>query len=263
MAKGKLSLLLLIPLSNLVAQQSTDKLPEFEVASIKPVEPGQPGGIDIAVLPGGRVVVTAATLLQLIAAAYGGLEEYQVTGPAWIDRTRYNIEAKPPEDDYGRPPQVRAVGRQVPSISMMRLRALLEARFNLKAHFEMREHTMYNLEVARSGPKLTEVGNAPGGCVGWVKPYGIHGSGCSMKWLSSRLGELVFETEVHDNTGLSGIYDFDFSYAPVDLTAPTAGESPGTPSIFTAIETIGLRLKARKEPMKTVIVDRVDKLSAN
>ena len=174
MAKRNLSLLLLIPLSSLLSQQATDKSPEFEVASIKPVTPGQRGGIDIAVLPGGRVVVTAATLLQLIAGAYGGLEEYQVSGPEWMDHTRYNIEAMPPENDFGRTPQVRAVGRQVPSISMMRLRALLEARFNLKAHFEMREHTTYDLEIAKGGPKLTEVANAYGKCAGGVRPNGIH-----------------------------------------------------------------------------------------
>jgi len=263
MAKSNLSLLLLIPLLNSHSQQAVDKSPEFEVASIKPVTPGQRGGIDIAVLPGGRVVVTAATLLQLIAGAYGGLEEYQVSGPEWIDRTRYNIEAMPPENDFGRTPQVRAVGRQVPSISMMRLQALLKARFNLKAHFEMREHTVYDIEIAKGGPKVAEVGDAPGGCVGWVKRNSIHGSGCSTTWLASKLSQLVLETDVHDNTGLKGIYDFDISYAPVDLAASPAGESPDGQSLSTAIETLGFKLKAQKAPMNALIVDHVDKLITN
>lgn len=146
---------------------------------------------------------------------------------------------------------------------MMRLRALLEARFNLKAHFEMREHTAYDLEIAKGGPKLTEVANAYGKCAGGVRRNGIHGSGCSMTWLASRLSELVLETDVHDHTGLKGIYEIDISYAPVDLTALPAGESPEAPSLFTAIETLGLKLKAQKAPMKTLIVDHVDKLVAN
>ncbi len=262
MAKTNL-LLLLIPLSNLLAQPATEPRPEFEVASIKQVQPGQRVGIDIAILPGGRVVVTAATLLQLIAGAYGGLEEYQVSGPAWIDQTRYNIEATPPENDFGRTPQVRAVGRQVPSISMMRLRALLEARFNLKTHFETREHTTYDLEIAKGGPKLTEAANASGKCDGGVRPNGIHAAGCTMTWLASRLTALVLETDVHDHTDLKGVYDFDINYAPVDLAARPAGESSEGPSLFTAIGTLGLRLKAQKAPMQTLIVDHVDKLTAN
>ncbi|HEX3878264.1 MAG TPA: TIGR03435 family protein [Bryobacteraceae bacterium] len=260
---SKWPLLLLIPLSNMLGQPTTERLPEFEVASIKPAEPGQPGGIDIAVLPGGRVVVTAASLLQLIAGAYGGLEEYQVSGPGWIDHTRYNIEATPPENDFGRTPQVRAVGRQVPSISMMRLRALLEVRFNLKTHFEMRERTAYDLEIAKGGPKLKQAGDSAGRCLGGVKPNGIQGSGCSMPWLASRLRELVFETDVRDNTGLTGIYDFDISYAPVDLAARPAGESPEGPSLFTAIGTLGLKLTAQKAPVKILIVDQVNKLTVN
>jgi hypothetical protein len=39
--------------------------------------------IDIKVVPS-RVIVTAASLLQLIAGAYGGLRMYQVCGPPWI-----------------------------------------------------------------------------------------------------------------------------------------------------------------------------------
>lgn len=260
---GKWSVLLLVPLSKMGGQPTTEKLPEFDVASIKLAEPGQPGGIDIAVLPGGRVVITAASLLQLIAGAYGGLEEYQVSGPAWIDRTRYNIEATPPENDFGRTPQVKAVGRQVPSISMMRMRTLLEARFNLKTHFEMRERTGYDLEIAKSGPKLKQAGDASSRCLGWVKPTSIHGSACSMPWLASRLQKLVLETDVRDTTGLTGVYDFDISYAPIDLVAHPAGDSPEGPSLFTAIGTLGLKLAAQKVPVKILIVDQVNKLTVN
>jgi uncharacterized protein (TIGR03435 family) len=84
-----------------------------------------------------------------------------------------------------------------------------------------------------------------------------------MTWLASRLSGLVLETDVQDHTGLKSLYDFDIKYAPIDLAVRPGGESPEAPSLFTAIGTLGLRLKALKTPMKTLIVDHVDKLTAN
>jgi uncharacterized protein (TIGR03435 family) len=121
-------------------QADDARLPEFEVASVKPIRPQVRGGIDIKVFPGGRMAATAATIQQLLAAAYGGLQLYQVVGPAWIDDARFNIEAASPENGFGQPPFVTALGRQVPLKTMLRLQALLIARFNPKTHFETREH---------------------------------------------------------------------------------------------------------------------------
>lgn len=88
-----------------VPQAADDRLPEFEVASVKPIDLRARNAIDIKVVPGGRVIITAASLLQLIAGAYGGLQMYQVSGPPWIASEAYNIEAEPPEDDYGSSPR--------------------------------------------------------------------------------------------------------------------------------------------------------------
>jgi uncharacterized protein (TIGR03435 family) len=137
-------------------QTDDARLPEFEVASLKPIGPEVRGGIDIKVFPGGRMVATAVTIQQLLAGAYGGLQIYQVVGPAWIEDARFNIEATSPENDFGQPPFVTALGRQVSLKTMLRLQALLIARFNLKMHFETREHNAYDLMVAKNGPKLQE-----------------------------------------------------------------------------------------------------------
>jgi uncharacterized protein (TIGR03435 family) len=104
-------------------QDST--LPRFEVASVKPIDLRARNAIDIQVVPGGRVIITAATLIQLIAGAYGGLQMYQISGPPWITSEIYDVQAEPPEDDYGKQPTTLVLGRRVPEITALRLRALL------------------------------------------------------------------------------------------------------------------------------------------
>jgi len=82
-----------------------------------------------------------------------------------------------------------------------------------------------------------------------------------MPWLASLMQRLVFETEVSDKTGLTGVYDFSFEFAPLSPAMPASGESSAAPSLFTAIQSIGLKLEARKGPMKFLIVDHADKLT--
>jgi uncharacterized protein (TIGR03435 family) len=211
------------------------------------------------------MVVTAASFQQLLAGAYGGLQPYQVIGPAWIGDARFNIEATSPENDFGQSPTVTAVGRQVPFKTMVRLQALLIARFNLKTHFETREHNAYDLVAARNGPKLQEAGlkDASSRCRGGYLRTSIEATSCSMPWLTHLLTEFILETEVFDKTGLTGVYDFKFEFAPIGPAAPPESDSSPTPSLFAAIQSLGLKLEARKAPIQFLIVDHVEKLSEN
>jgi uncharacterized protein (TIGR03435 family) len=251
-----------------LSQAGDERLPEFEVASVKPIDPQVRSGIDIKVLPGGRMVVTAASFQQLVAGAYGGLQLYQVVGPAWIADTRFNIEAKPPENDFDQQPTVTALGRQVPRKTMLRLRSLLIARFNLRTHFETRDHMVYDLVVARNGPKLKEgvPKDPPGGFCGGYRISSIEAKSCSMSWLANLLARFAFQTDVFDKTGLTRVYDFQIAFAPTGAFAPVepVGSDPSTaPSLFTAIQDLGLKLEARKAPMEMLVIDHAGKLSEN
>ncbi len=240
-------------------QTEERQFPQFEVASVKQVPPGVHVGIDIAVMPGGRLVATGASLQDLLAGAYGGLQLYQVVGPDWISDERFNIEAAPPENDFGRQPTVTALGRQVPAQSMLRLQALLIERFHLKTHFEMRNHDTYALVLANGGSKLSETTDPAVKCHG-----GLWGSSSRPKVSRPRGApcrgwpawcRLILHTDVADKTGLTGLYDFSFEFAPVRLST-AGGETPDAPSLFSAIQSAGLKLEARKAPMKFLIVDR-------
>jgi hypothetical protein len=71
--------------------------------------------------------------------------------PAWVNSDRYNIQAKAegaPSEEMTRGPMMQA---------------LLEDRFQLRIHRETREIPIYELTVAKGGPKFKEA--QPGSCI--------------------------------------------------------------------------------------------------
>src|SRR5947208_10321965 len=66
---------------------------KFEVATIRPTKSeGQRGGMEI--LPGGGLRMEGATLMNLIALAYGIREEKISGGAKWMNSDTYVISAK-------------------------------------------------------------------------------------------------------------------------------------------------------------------------
>jgi bla regulator protein BlaR1 len=131
------------------AQSQTGSKPSFEVASVKTatdcgnvasgVSLKIPGGPSYQ--PGGRFT-TCSQLKYIIMDAYSIDAMSPVKGvPDWSNDILYKIEAK-------------AEGN--PDKEQMRLmvQSLLEERFKLKMHREMRESPVYLLVVAKGGHKL-------------------------------------------------------------------------------------------------------------
>ena len=220
----------------------------FEVASIKP---NQAGGESrgITTLPGGVFKATNASLRLLIARAYGVPEAHIEGGPGWVDGETYDILAKADT------PLEMTREEARPS-----LQALLAERFRLRIHHETRQGAVYSLVAAKGGPKFRE--HAGGGSSGISSSSGsgkamIEGRKAVMarlaEYLSAQAGRLVI-----DNTGLPGEYDFRVEWATDDRP-----NSPG-PSIFTALqEQLGLKLEATKGPIDFIVIDQVEKASAN
>jgi uncharacterized protein (TIGR03435 family) len=79
---------------------------------------------------------------MLIGTAYL-VQEFQISGgPGWIGSDRFDVEGKAedPNADYG---QLRLM-----------LQSLLEDRFQLQLHREVRESPIYALVVGKGGPKI-------------------------------------------------------------------------------------------------------------
>ncbi len=217
--------------------------------------------------PGGRLSATNCTLKQLVMGAYGLKEQYQVIGgPSWADVDRFEIEAKAAEDLSNDQDRVIALGREAPRKMMLMLQNLLEERFQLKVHQETRQNTVYRLVVAKNGPKLIQAADSTQRPFVGVQRAGpvtraatglaMFGQNASMSLLAERLAGSLGHP-VFNETGIAGNYDFRFEYA-ADETQPDQG-----PSIFTAIQSLGLNLEAAKGPVDVIVIDHAEKPDTN
>ncbi len=240
---------------------------EFDVATIKP-NAEKDNRFMLRYPQHGTFTATGVTLKMLIMSAYQ-VNAYQVSGgPSWIATDRWDIQAKAEGSDGLMPrDQFDAM-----------LRSLLEDRFQLKVRRDSKEMPVYELVVAKSGPKLTpHTGGDP-------KPEERMriGSG-SLRFQNAGPPNLAFQLSLQlgrtviDKTGLTGQYDFALEWAPEpgqggpqsiglppdpSLKFPPA--DPNRPSLFTALqEQLGLRLDSEKGPVDMIVIDSVSKPTEN
>jgi len=233
---------------------------EFEVASIKRnVEGNTP---TFARLPGGRLHVANNSLRNLILLAYE-FSPYQLfNAPDWSSTEHYDIEAK-------------ANGNPTPKEVMGMLQKLLEDRFKLRVHQEIREQSVYTLSIAKGGLKLQpfkegtcvdrSAGNpGPGSvlpfCGASVVSQGQwNASKIDMKSVARMLSSMLSRT-VNDKTGLTGLFDVHLELPPGSLDSPDVSGQ----SIFAVLqEQWGLRLESDKGPSEVLVVDHVERPSEN
>jgi len=246
---------------------------EFEVASVKLNTSGGPG-FSIMPQPGGKLNASNISLKRLIAVAYS-VTDFQIAGNVpWLESVRWDMEARAPGP------------AALPQLRLM-LRTLLEDRFKLKYHRETREMKIYSLEQVKPGtlgPGLVEIPGGecssettrqsalPNGTPCGVVNMGagrINGQRGRISQLCDRLSTLLSITVVN-HSDLNGLYNIAMTWAPdPDLehtmtgTPVPAGDVPG-PSLFRAIqEQLGLKLVAGKGPVEVIVVDSVEKASAN
>ena len=144
---------------------------------------------------GGRVEAVGDTAAQLVAAAYL-IPVREIVGPTWMSDARFDIVALIPSG-------------QSPNQATEMLRTLLEKRFSLKAHREVRRMSGYILSIGKGGSKLTETGpaaptNKSGDYVKRIKP-GFNGTQmdhCDMPALTRNLAQSL-NAPVEDQTGLT------------------------------------------------------------
>ena len=239
----------------LAAAQAVSAQPlAFDVASVKPADPNVRTS---NVLPAGEsLTIENVPLLKIITYAYD-IRNFQLAGgPGWIADARYDILARSSgvaageiaaETDGQRRDRVARVRE--------RLRSLLADRFGLRVHIEQREETVLALRVARGGLKISEAAE-PSGRISTVDGR-IQGFGAPISGLVAQLS-IVTGLIVQDETGLGGKYDFLLEFSPDDKNADDA-----RPSIHTAVEQLGLRLEQTRGPVKTVVIDSVERPSAN
>jgi uncharacterized protein (TIGR03435 family) len=193
-------------------------------------------------------------------------------GPGWIGSDRFDIIAtvdrsRPAGDEPADATKVTAA--QLTSMQnemRSRLMALLAERFALKVHRETREQPIYELVPGKGGPKMDAVTGNFGGL--HIARNQFVGEGATIDMLSTALANQVGRTVV-DRTGLVGRFNFKLNWTSAEAIPPNSGDSvstldQGCPSIFTAIrEQLGLELRATNGPAEVLVIDHVERPSAN
>jgi uncharacterized protein (TIGR03435 family) len=230
--------------------------PQFEVASVKPVNSGPQGVWNEGSHE--RVRMLNMTLKSIVGQAYG-VKAHDVFGPPWIASESFEIIAKIAPETAKLPDEQR--WKQIQAMTQ----ALLADRFKLEVHRETREMPVYALVPAKGGLKLGSIGPPSND---WVRTQVGNGTLQAKEMptaqLLSILGGIVHR-EVLDESGIQGVFDIKLDWAPDDVAAnPATSVATSKPSIFTALqEQAGLKLESRKVPMQVVVVDRAERPSGN
>jgi len=250
---------------HLIAFAQQAERPSFEVASIKRGDPTERRrGIGNR---GNQFQVLNSPLKDMIGFAYNIENDQIFGGPKWIDSDLYTIDARPSASMPLLPPE------DPRNLLKLMLQSLMEERFKLSIHRETRVGAIYELVVAKGGPKLKPTaGPDANGRVGMFGRPGYwtatnQGIGVLVGTLARQIGR-----PVSDRSGLADKYDFTLTYTP-ELAQPVSGDhrpealppvDPNVPSIFTALEEqLGLRLESARGPVEVLVVDNAEKPEPN
>jgi bla regulator protein blaR1 len=266
--------------ASLVEDTETNPAFAFEVATIKPGDAGE-GNRRSMMMSLGGFTTRNMPLRNVIMFAYDAKSTSQISGyPDWISSAVYDIDAK--EDET----TTAALEKLTPDERVRQVRlmvqALLEERFHLRVSHRTSEIPVYALVVAKGGPKLKPSTAAPmgnetpragerprGGGFFRGGPGELHCDGATLDFFASGPLSQLPETDgrvVINKTGLTGNYEFTLKWTP-EGSGP-AGQAPppdnSGPGLFTALEEqLGLKLVSQKGSVETLVVESVDRPSAN
>lgn len=243
----------------------------FEVASVKPNKSGDTA-VRFRLQPGGRLNALNVTMRDLIQFAYV-VQPFQIEGgPSWLDSDRFDVMAKVEGEIPPLPPG------QLGPVQLM-MQNLLAERFKLKVHREMKVAPAYALVLARADNQLgkqiqpsnvdcvavvkammaggrggpaAEPGGAPQCRLSTGGPGSVTARDVSIPQLAQLLS-VQLQRQVLDQTGLSGPFTFDLSFA-TDQT-----NDADRPSLFTALqEQLGLKLESQRAPLEMLVIDSIE-----
>lgn len=247
----------LLACSAVPAQEKPARL-TYEIASVKPSDPSLEGG-SVTPFPNGiGYHADGVTVRSMLAVMYRIPSRQVEGGPEWVYSDKFDVVG-------------RADGTYTIDELHQMFENLLMDRFNLKLHFANETGPVYTLRVSKSGLKMKSVP------VEAVRRSPIHttdeqsytGDHVPLNYLSWWLAQQLERDHrpIVDQTGLKGTYSFNLRFRPeseLSVAAGDVGEAEGLPSIFKALrEQLGLELTPERGPVTKLMIDHIEKPSAN
>jgi uncharacterized protein (TIGR03435 family) len=256
----RLLLTVLVFATSAGAQQP--RRPEFEVASVRRSPPEallESYVPTLNIAPGTTLRIQNRQLKELIMIAYG-IGGRQLAGPQWLidapgpvsEIPRFDLVAKVPDD---------ATRDQVPVM----FQNLLADRFKLRVHREQRQTTIYALETGKAGLTIKPVAAGEGQQSGCARSlFGTNGittaicrsmTPAQLAQQLQTLSPAYFpDGPVVDKTGLTDSFTYTLEW--ITMQQRDAGEEG--PSMFDAIEKLGLHVERQKGAAEVLVVDSVE-----
>jgi uncharacterized protein (TIGR03435 family) len=242
--------------------------PPYDIISIHPHN-AMDDNISFMSRPG-NFAATNCTLKELISEAYGIREDLISGLPGWADTAHFDVTAK--VSDFN-PNVFKNLTREQRDSMLL---PMLADRFHVKAHTEVKTLSVFNLVVAKDGPKFklnppppVDPDNPQKGQEGRgninINNDDLTATAISLSSFAETLAGQLNHTVI-DKTSLTGDYDFKLKWTPEEQANSTAdnGTTDRPPDLFTALqEQLGLKLEATKGPVTTLVVDHAEQPSPN
>ncbi len=208
-------------------------------------------------IQGDRYFLTQATMVDLIATAYGVDAVNVQGGPTWLERDHYDIRAKVPP-------------KTTPEDIKLMLRGLLADRFHLAIKTGTAPMPTYILSAGAGKPKMTESqGTGEGSCIPQPPPqnpppgapsyFVLNCKSITMAALADVLRRVpggYLDQPVIDETNLAGAWDFTIKWT--DRSQLEKQGADGI-SIFAAVDKqLGLKLELKTASRPVFQVASVD-----
>jgi uncharacterized protein (TIGR03435 family) len=230
--------------------------PAFEVATIKPSQ-GNEKERSYG-FKGVRFGAENASVTDLIKFAYKVRDRQIDGGPAWMNEDKFDIAAG--ADTPGQPSrdQQRSM-----------VRKLLADRFGLKVHLVQRDFPVYALTV-ESPPKVT-ADEASGYDHGYVNvtdrkdgETAVQFTHYTMPEFADALMNFIQDRQIVDETGLTGRFNLALMI-PTDTAYGRQGPDgmDRATAYFGAVQPLGFKLIRKRSTLEVIVVDHLDKPSAN
>ncbi|HXE08652.1 MAG TPA: TIGR03435 family protein [Acidobacteriaceae bacterium] len=231
-----------------------DADPDWDVVTVKPSDPDSK---EVGYRISGRrqIQLLRQTAEAMLIVGYGVHKKQIENAPDWVRTQEWDVKGE--TDLVGEPN-----AQQTRSL----VRKLLQERFGLVLHTEQQEMPVYGLTLAKGGMKLKASDGDPKALANEYE----HQSGgeAMLKFQNAPLSLLITmldfraDKPVVDKTGLTGRYDFALRYTTDETrVSPDANAAPG---LFTAMEEqLGLKLEPVKAMADVLVVDRIERPTAN